>query len=236
VSYWTEQEFEEQQKSIYPTLFGILIIVYCILVFGRAMVIIGIYNYSTTNMHHQMVEKVIRSKILFFDSNPVGRIFTRFSKDISVLDILLPGVTVFATFGLFRTITVVITLAVIHPLLLIVVALALFLMILILKRALGPLRESQRIDSVYRGPIHSSFTNVVNGLVTLRAFERIPYFRGMFIDQLEKSCNVTFTYFAINRWMAMTFDSVCVMFTLSVASFSLYGKGKIDNDVLAFSL
>ena len=93
-------------------------------------------------MHEKMVEKVIRAKIIFFDSNPVGRVFTRFSKDISVMDILLPGITVFATFGLFRTLSVVITLAVIHPLLLVVVAIALFFMILILKRALGPLRES----------------------------------------------------------------------------------------------
>jgi hypothetical protein len=37
-------------------------------------------------MHSKMIEKVIRSKILFFDSNPIGRIFTRFSKDVYVLD------------------------------------------------------------------------------------------------------------------------------------------------------
>ena len=93
-------------------------------------------------MHNEMVEKVIRAKILFFDSNPVGRIFTRFSKDISVLDLLLPGITVFATFGLFRTITVVITLSIIHPMILIVVFIGMVFMLLTLKRALGPLRES----------------------------------------------------------------------------------------------
>lgn len=92
-----------------------MIIVYCLLVFARSLIIFGIYQVSTTNMHNKMVERVIRARILFFDSNPVGRILTRFSKDISVLDIILPGQTVFATFGLFRTITVVMTLAVIHP-------------------------------------------------------------------------------------------------------------------------
>jgi len=182
LSYWTEQEFNEQQQSKYPLIFGVLILVYCVLVFVRALIILGIYQVSTTNMHNKMVEKVIRAKILFFDSNPVGRIFTRFSKDVSVLDLIIPGQTVFATFGLFRTITVVMTLAVIHPPILIVVAIGLFFMLLTIRRSLGPLRESQRMDSIYRGPIHSSFTNVVNGLVTLRAFERVPYFRSMFID------------------------------------------------------
>lgn len=105
-----------------------------------------------------------------------------------------------------------------------------------LRRVLGPLRETQRMDSIYRGPIHSSFTNVVNGLVTLRAYERIGFFRSKFIDQLEKSCNVTFTFFVISRWMAMVLDSTCLLFTLSVAVFSVFAKGRVDNDLLAFSL
>ena len=142
ISFWTSQDFEEQQKSIYPTLFGVLIIVYCILVFIRAVVIFTIFIVSTSKMHNVMVEKVIRSKILFFDSNPIGRIFTRFSKDMSVLDLIMPGITVFATFGIFRTITVVMTLSYLYPYLLVIVGIASFLMLLILKRALGPLRES----------------------------------------------------------------------------------------------
>ena len=34
----------------------------------------------------------------------------------------------------------------------------------------------------------------------------------------------------------MVLDTICVVFTLSVAVFSLYAKDKIDNDILAFSL
>jgi ATP-binding cassette subfamily C (CFTR/MRP) protein 2 len=123
-------------------MFGVLIIVYCILVFIRAVVIFTIFIISTSNMHNVMVEKVIRSKILFFDANPIGRIFTRFSKDMSVMDLIMPGITVFATFGIFRSITVVMTLTVLYPYLLVIVAIALGLMLLILRRSLGPLRES----------------------------------------------------------------------------------------------
>ena len=92
------------------------------------------------------------------------------------------------------------------------------------------------MDSVYRGPIHSTFTNIVNGLVSLRTYERLSFFRIDFIDQLEKSCNITFTYFAVNRWMAMNLDFVCLMFTLSTTIFTLYAKGKVKDEYLAFSL
>ena len=64
-------------------------------------------------MHKKIVEKIIRSKIIFFDSNPIGRIFTRFSKDVSVLDLILPGIFSLATFAVFRTLSVTITVVVI---------------------------------------------------------------------------------------------------------------------------
>jgi ABC-type multidrug transport system fused ATPase/permease subunit len=41
---------------------------------------------NSTNLHKLMVESVTRAKIVFFDSNPVGRIMTKFSKDILVMD------------------------------------------------------------------------------------------------------------------------------------------------------
>ena len=37
-----------------------------------------------------MVHSLVRSKVAFFDSNPVGRILNRFSKDISIGDVVLP--------------------------------------------------------------------------------------------------------------------------------------------------
>ena len=88
-------------------MFGALIVAYILVTFVRALLIMVILTISTTRMHERMVEAVVRAKILFFDSNPAGRIFTRFSKDVSVMDLIMPGITVFATFGIFRTITVV---------------------------------------------------------------------------------------------------------------------------------
>jgi ABC-type multidrug transport system fused ATPase/permease subunit len=120
-----------------------------------------------------MVTKVLRAKILFFDSNPVGRVLTRFSKDLAILDSLMPTVCVFATFGVFRSLTVMIVVIIINPWLAFVIALVVFLMYLVFKSLVGVMVESQRMDSIYRGPINSSFTNLVNGLVSVRTYERL---------------------------------------------------------------
>ena len=60
------------------------------LVLIRVIIVFAIFLSSTTNMHNQMTEKVLRASVLFFDSNPIGRITTRFAKDLVVLDLMLP--------------------------------------------------------------------------------------------------------------------------------------------------
>jgi hypothetical protein len=41
---------------------------------------------SADNLLTKMTKKVLRARILFFDSNPIGRIITRFAKDMVILD------------------------------------------------------------------------------------------------------------------------------------------------------
>lgn len=79
-------------------------------------------------MHSKMTEKVLRAKILFFDSNPIGRVLARFSKDLSVFDMLIPVLTVFVIQGIFRAISVSITVMIIDPYIIIAVAVCVTLM------------------------------------------------------------------------------------------------------------
>lgn len=45
---------------------------------------------ATTNLHDHVFRGVSRATMLFFNTNPSGRILNRFSKDIGNIDVLLP--------------------------------------------------------------------------------------------------------------------------------------------------
>ena len=100
-----------------------MIMSYC-----RAQIIIRIISKAAQNIHDTMLTKVARSQILFFDSNPVGRILARFSKDITVVDLQIPMLSNFSAQGIFRTFTVFTILVVIQPFLIIPVFIAVCLM------------------------------------------------------------------------------------------------------------
>jgi ABC-type bacteriocin/lantibiotic exporter with double-glycine peptidase domain len=181
----------------------------------RALVVFWIVITSGTNLHNFVANRVLRAEILFFDQNPVGRIVTRFSKDIAVIDFVLSPFCIFIAQGIFRTITVCITVGIINPWLFIGIVICIAFMWLVLSKGRDPMQQSQKLDGILRGPIHSTFAFVIQGLVTLRAFDRVGYFKQDFNNTLEKCANATFVFNSTNRWVGLRLDMICVVFSVA---------------------
>ena len=45
---------------------------------------------SSITLHNQMFSNILSATMRFFDTNPSGRILNRFSKDMGVVDEILP--------------------------------------------------------------------------------------------------------------------------------------------------
>ena len=101
---------------------------------------------ATTKMHNVMTQKVLRAKMLFFESNPSGRIISRFSTDIGILDNFIPFLCVLMSQGLLRALSVVITIAIVNPYLIIPAILGFIYMIYVSKTGLKSMLESQRLE------------------------------------------------------------------------------------------
>jgi hypothetical protein len=86
---------------------------------------------------------------------------TRFAKDVTVIDLILTVYMIFVTNGFFRIITVVVTLGIINPWLFIAVGTALAMMIWVMRKTLKPMQDSQRLDGLLRGPIHTTFSMMI---------------------------------------------------------------------------
>jgi ABC-type multidrug transport system fused ATPase/permease subunit len=84
-------------------------------------------------MHNKMAERVLRAKILFFDSNPIGRILTHFSKDMVSIDFVIAMLTPIIAYGFFRALSVAVSLCIVNPWMIIPLILAGAYMVYILK-------------------------------------------------------------------------------------------------------
>jgi ATP-binding cassette subfamily C (CFTR/MRP) protein 4 len=108
----------------------------------RELTIFNVLIRSTSNIHQEMAKRILRAKVVFFDSNPIGRILTRFSKDIVVLDLVVPSISVLMTYGFFRTVSVTISLCIINYWLLIPMSLMVVYFVCVMQKAAQAMVEA----------------------------------------------------------------------------------------------
>ena len=168
----TKKHPEDQRNKrnivIYGCLVGACFIFVIIRAFGFHLVSLR----CSERLHDKMVVAVLQAPVLFFDSNPVGRIMNRFSKDVGCMDEVLPKTflrSVQVTLLLFASVIVP---AVTNPWLLFLVVPIAVLAGLISRYYLKTSRELKRLESICRSPVFSHISETLDGLETIRTRRR----------------------------------------------------------------
>ncbi|XP_075728231.1 ATP-binding cassette sub-family C member 4 isoform X6 [Rhipicephalus microplus] len=103
---------------------------------------------ASVNLHNRMFSCIIRAPIRFFDTNPIGRIQNRFSKDLGTIDDLLPPTGLDITFIFLNLVGVLVVVAVISPWI-IIPTLLLFVLFFYLRRFyMRTARDVKRLEGV----------------------------------------------------------------------------------------
>lgn len=91
-----------------------IIVLYFLLTFSRVFAVTKMILNASNQIHKKIVYNILRTKINFFDQNPIGKIMTRFSKDIVVFDNILPLRFSVFTVGFFRVLSILIAIVYIN--------------------------------------------------------------------------------------------------------------------------
>ena len=179
LSFLTKQLPEHQKDKTNLVIYACL--VGGSLVFGmiRACVFLSVSLRCSERLHDKMVLAVLQAPVLFFDSNPVGRIMNRFSEDVGCLDEMLPKQFLAAIQLDLLVFTTVLVPTVTNPWLLFVVVPITVAVVYILRYYLKTSRELKRLESTCRSPVFSHISETLNGLDTIRTRGR----QRAFVDQ-----------------------------------------------------
>lgn len=135
-------------------------------------------------LHDKMVVAILQAPVLFFDSNPAGRILNRFSNDIGCADELLPKTFLLAVEILLLMCAAVLIPIASNPWLLLVAIPLTVLFVYISKYYMKSARELKRLESICRSPVFSHFSETVRGLSTIRTRGRQSDFIDTFYRYL----------------------------------------------------
>ncbi|KAF8976440.1 hypothetical protein BGZ46_008260 [Entomortierella lignicola] len=179
-------------------------------------------------MHSKAFDKVIHAPMSFFDSNPIGRILNRFSKDVDALDNVLWG----SLNDIFITLLLVlgtITLTVIYfpYLILAVIPMAvLYHGVSVYYRSTS--REIKRLDSTLRSVLYSHFAESLSGMGTIKAYNRVEH--AVFLNQqkLDLSNRAYYLFQMGTRWIGIRIQVLGSVLVLMISLFIVGFRNSIN--------
>ncbi|XP_055446264.1 cystic fibrosis transmembrane conductance regulator isoform X5 [Bubalus kerabau] len=182
-------------------------------------------------LHHKMLQSVLQAPMSTLNMLKTGGILNRFSKDIAVLDDLLP-LTIFDFVQLLLiVIGAVVVVSVLQPYIFLATVPVIAAFILLRAYFLHTSQQLKQLESEGRSPIFTHLVTSLKGLWTLRAFGRQPYFETLFHKALNLHTANWFLYLSTLRWFQMRIEMIFVIFFIAVTFISILTTGEGEGRV-----
>ncbi|CAF3324446.1 unnamed protein product, partial [Rotaria sp. Silwood2] len=193
-------------------IFCVFVFILCFLIFLRTVVSQLIFLNAGRVLHNKMFKRVIRCPISFFDTNPVGRILNRFTSDIATMDESLPMTVFDFLVSLSQVLGTIVLVIFLNPWSFISAIIAASGMLFVRYRFAPCARDLKRLVGTTRSPVYSQLTSTIHGLKVIRSYHAENICSEEFHYHLDNNTRVSFLITTLNRWSAMRFDWVSLIF------------------------
>jgi ATP-binding cassette subfamily C (CFTR/MRP) protein 4 len=236
LSLWSSKSEEEQQENAYPYVYLGLVIGTWIISIIRADYFFHLILRGASVFHNNMFKGVLYSSLRFYESNPVGRILNRFSKDQQVLDELLPLTFFDAIQSLILVLGSIVIIGMANPWVLFILIIIIPTFIWLRRIYVKTSTEIKRLDSISRSPIYALFSSSLSGLMTIRAFKVEDHFLNSFIDKVNGNTRALFMFICSTRWFGLRLDLMACCLTFLTAILSVTLRKNMDASSVALGL
>ncbi|GFS16304.1 multidrug resistance-associated protein 4 [Elysia marginata] len=188
------------------------------------------------NLHNMMFARILRTTMAFFDTNPVGRVLNRFSKDTGQIDDLVPWTMFDVIQNCLLTLGIVIVAAVLNPWVFIPVVPLLILFIIVRRYYVQTSRSVKRLEGTTRSPVFSYLSATLQGLHTIRAMHMEQQLTREFDAHQDLHTEAWFLFLATSRWLGIRLDWLSVTFIACVVYFSVVVSDSMDPGFVGLSV
>ena len=191
-------------------VYGCLII--SLFLFAFCRMIMGFYLClrCSVNLHDMIFRRLLRAPMIFFESNPLGRILNRFTRDMAIVDFLIPRSVVELNMMLIEILGIVIVSTLVNPWFLIPTLFLTLCAVPIRQFYVNTGRDLHRLDSMSRSPLYHYMSSTFNGIITIRSFEIQEMLQQQYLRYLNDSVSARFLVLYAFRFFGVILD----MFTM----------------------
>ncbi|GBP63239.1 Probable multidrug resistance-associated protein lethal(2)03659 [Eumeta japonica] len=224
--------------SLYIYVWAVFIVGCIILTTWRSMLFLWVCMRSSIRLHNTMFGNVLHATMRFFDTNPSGRILNRFSKDMGIIDEVLPRMFLDSIQIFMVMLGILVMVAIVNPYMLLTTVVCGVLMYLWTVVYLSTAQAIKRIEGVTRSPVFSHVSASMAGLSTIRACNAQSMLRQHFDEKQDVHTAAWYLTLVTNTAFSIWLSLISAAYVLVVAySFLLSDDGttKSGNVGLAIS-
>ncbi|XP_026778611.1 ATP-binding cassette sub-family C member 9 isoform X5 [Pangasianodon hypophthalmus] len=172
---------------------------------------------AATNVHHNLLNKIIHAPLRFFDVTPLGQILNRFSADTNIIDQHIPPTLESLTRSTLLCLSAIGIIAFVTPAFLIALVPLGVAFYFIQKYFRVASKDLQDLDDSTQLPLLCHFSETAEGLTTIRAFRHETRFRQRMLE-LTDTNNIAYLFLsAANRWLEVRTDYLGAVIVLTAA-------------------
>ncbi|XP_055643285.1 multidrug resistance-associated protein 1 isoform X8 [Toxorhynchites rutilus septentrionalis] len=191
---------------------------------------------AAVHLHISLLSAVLRLPLTFFDITPTGRILSRFSKDMDVLDNTLPNTASEVIYCFFEVVATLVVITISTPIFGLVIVPIGILYYTVQRFYVATSRQLKRLESVSRSPIYSHFGESLQGAQTIRAYNLQDRFIGESEARVDFNQVCYFPSIIANRWLAVRLEMVGNLIILFSALFAVLGRETMNPGLVGLSV
>lgn len=230
LEYWTtEEERGPQPDPTWVQKRGVQVAIYCVLIPGlviasifRSICMFKICINASLTLFCQLLSSLLHAKTKFMESNCAGQGINRFSKDMIVIDELLPTTLYEITGVIFEVMGAIIILSSLNQWFLVPCFIYIVIVIIVYKIYHKTASTLKRIEADARSPIYAHTTKTLQGLSTIRAYEQERVFLKIFDDLQDKHTAAWYLYISTHAWLAVVVDWLSILLIGAITTAFLY--------------
>ncbi|WJX92066.1 hypothetical protein P8452_73757 [Trifolium repens] len=192
---------------------------------------------TSTAFFSSFTTSIFNSPMMFFDSTPIGRILTRASSDLSILDFDIPHSILFALSVAIEILVIICIMVSVTWHVLIVAVPAMVASIFIQQYYQATARELMRINGTTKAPVMNFSSETSHGVVTLRAFNMADRFFKNYLKLVDTDASLFFHSNVAMEWVILRVEAIQNLTVITAALLLvLLPRGYVSPGLVGLSL
>ncbi|KAI4364931.1 hypothetical protein MLD38_020962 [Melastoma candidum] len=238
-SYWLainvdSSEMNQIELNVVYTGIGV-VLAFVLLI--RSLFVTRLGCRASKSIFATLLQSLTRAPMSFYDSTPLGRILSRVSSDLNILDVdaaFKLTIAVGSTMNTYFSFMVLVILT--WPTIFVVVPLV-YLTIIIQKYYYASAKELMRLDGTTKSALASNMAESIAGAITIRAFNKEDQFFEKSLQLIDANASPYFHSFSANEWLIQRLEILAtIVLTVSALTITVLQFGSSKSGYIGMAL